>query len=146
MYSNISQILLLYKTWQYCNKFDSPKSLGVCYWCVKIPQCGYVEHGLKHISFYVQKHIVTLAVCYNAGLVLDKLLGTPASVKLVYSDKILLVQGCENTAQIARFVWPTWGPPGSWQPQVGPTLAPWILLSGSVILLQPSQIGPKCFP
>ena len=26
-------------------------------------------------------------------------------------------------------MWPTWGPPGSWRPQVGPTLAPWILLS-----------------
>ena len=25
---------------------------------------------------------------------------------------------------------PTWGPPGSWQPQIGPMLAPWTLLSG----------------
>ena len=32
--------------------------------------------------------------------------------------------------QIAMFVWPTWGPPGSRRPQVCPTLAPWILLSG----------------
>ena len=32
--------------------------------------------------------------------------------------------------QIARFVWPTWGPPGSWRPQGGPKLAPWTLLSG----------------
>ena len=29
MYSNISQILLLYKTWGFYNKFDSTKSLGV---------------------------------------------------------------------------------------------------------------------
>ena len=36
-----------------------------------------------------------------------------------------------EVTQIARFVWPTWGSPRSWQPQVGPTLAPWILLSGS---------------
>ena len=35
-----------------------------------------------------------------------------------------------SLTQIARFVWPTWGPPGSWRPQVGPTLAPWILLWG----------------
>ena len=28
LYSNISQILLLYKTWVYYNKFDSVKSLG----------------------------------------------------------------------------------------------------------------------
>ena len=25
---------------------------------------------------------------------------------------------------------PTWGPPGSWWPQIGPMLAPWTLLSG----------------
>ena len=35
---------------------------------------------------------------------------------------------------IARFMWPTWGPPGSWRPQVGPTLTPWTLLSGYVPL------------
>ena len=32
--------------------------------------------------------------------------------------------------QIAKFMGPTWGPPGSCRPQVGPMLAPWILLSG----------------
>ena len=82
LYSNISQVLMLCKTWRYYNKFDSPKSLGVCYWCVKIPQCGYMELGLKHISFYVQKHIVALAMCYNPALVRDKPLGAPESVKL----------------------------------------------------------------
>ena len=34
--------------------------------------------------------------------------------------------------QIARFVWPKWGPPECWRPQVGPTLAPRILLSGNL--------------
>ena len=43
-----------------------------------------MEHGLKHFSFYVQKHIVTMGMCYNPTLVRDKPLGTPASVKLVY--------------------------------------------------------------
>ena len=32
--------------------------------------------------------------------------------------------------QIARFMGPTWGPPGSCRPHVGPMLAPWTLLSG----------------
>ena len=36
-----------------------------------------------------------------------------------------------NTTQIARFMGPTWGPAGSCRPQMGPTLAPWILLSGN---------------
>ena len=35
--------------------------------------------------------------------------------------------------QIARFMGPTWGPPGSYRPQMGPMLAPWILLSGTIV-------------
>ena len=31
--------------------------------------------------------------------------------------------------QIAKFMGPTWGPPGSCRPQMGPMLTPWILLS-----------------
>ena len=31
---------------------------------------------------------------------------------------------------IAMFMGPTWGPPGSCSPQMGPMLAPWTLLSG----------------
>ena len=32
--------------------------------------------------------------------------------------------------QIAKFMGPTWGPPGSCRPQMGPMLAPWTLLPG----------------
>ena len=32
--------------------------------------------------------------------------------------------------QIAKFMGPTWGPPGSCRPQIGPMSAPWTLLSG----------------
>ena len=32
--------------------------------------------------------------------------------------------------QIAKFMGPTWGPPGSCRPQMGPMLAPWTLLLG----------------
>ena len=32
--------------------------------------------------------------------------------------------------KIAEFMGPTWGPPGSCRPQMGPMLAPWTLLSG----------------
>ena len=34
------------------------------------------------------------------------------------------------TSQIAKFMGPTWGPPGPCRPQMGPMLAPWNLLSG----------------
>ena len=34
--------------------------------------------------------------------------------------------------QIAKFMGPTLGPPGSFRPQMGPKLAPWTLLSGTI--------------
>ena len=33
-------------------------------------------------------------------------------------------------SQRPMFIWPTWGPPRSHRPQVGPMYAPWALLSG----------------
>ena len=36
--------------------------------------------------------------------------------------------------QTARFMWPTWGPPESCRPHVGPMLAPQTLLSGETTL------------
>ena len=38
---------------------------------------------------------------------------------------------------IARFMGPTWGPPGFCRPQMGPILAPWTLLSGYIYTLLP---------
>ena len=37
-----------------------------------------------------------------------------------------------NQSQKAKFMEPTWGPPGSCRPQVGPMLASWTLLSGVI--------------
>ena len=39
-----------------------------------------------------------------------------------------------DCAQIARFMGPTWGPPGSCRPQMGPMLSPWTLPSGAFSL------------
>ena len=39
-----------------------------------------------------------------------------------------------QTPQIARSIWPTWGPPGSCRPQMGPMVAPWTLLAGTFSL------------
>ena len=36
----------------------------------------------------------------------------------------------QEAYQITRFMGPTWGTPGSCRPQMGPMMAPWILLSG----------------
>ena len=38
-------------------------------------------------------------------------------------------------SQIAKFMGPTCGPPGSCRPQMGPMLSPWALLSGILRLI-----------
>ena len=45
-------------------------------------------HELKHISFYVQKRVVAMGMCYNPALVRDKPLGLTASVKWVYWNNV----------------------------------------------------------
>ena len=47
-----------------------------------------MEHGFKCITFYVQKHVAPLAMCYKPMLVHDKLLGAPAFVKLIYYNVV----------------------------------------------------------
>ena len=44
--------------------------------------------------------------------------------------------------QIARFMGPTWGPPGSCRPQMGPIMSPWTLLSGNAF--QHTYITHRC--
>ena len=53
-----------------------------------------MEHGLKGIAFYVQKHIAPHVVYYNFPVVRDKLLGAPASVRLVYSNHYCMRNLC----------------------------------------------------
>ena len=95
--------------WWYYNK-----SLGICYWCVKIPQYGYMERELKPITLYVQKRISALTMCYNPGLVRDKPLGVSASVKLVYCNhsrwNIKFVE--ELLRQVGTCI--TFRPPARW--------------------------------
>ena len=43
-------------------------------------------------------------------------------------------------AQKAKFMGPTWGPPGSCRPQMGPMLASWTLLSGTLCNNDPISI------
>ena len=52
--------------------------------------------------------------------------------KCISENKNILINKTRQyrTAQIAKFMGPTWGPPGSSRPQMGPMFAPWTLLSG----------------
>ena len=54
-------------------------------------------------------------------------------VNTVFGDAVLETMFMITSSispMIARFMGPTWGPPGSCLPQMGPMLAPWTLLSG----------------
>ena len=55
-----------------------------------------------------------------------------------YSCAIASVRHATDTDKqiprsIAKFMGPTWGPPGSCRPQMGPMLATWTLLSGDPV-------------
>ena len=50
------------------------------------------------------------------------------------ADSIVTVPPHKPT-QIAKIMGPTWGPPGSCRPQMGPMLGTWILLSGKLCTL-----------
>ena len=54
-----------------------------------------------------------------------------------------LRKGLVILPQIAKLMGPTWGPPGSCRPQMGPMLAPWTLLSGTVLIHFVSYIMPQ---
>ena len=96
MYSNISQILQLYKMWWYYNKFDS--MIGGM--LLKSQNTTMRVYGAWIKTHYVlcSKHIAALALYYDWGLVRNKPLGVPASVKLVYYDHLeglVLVHRCD---------------------------------------------------
>ena len=54
------------------------------------------------------------------------------SLSVLTPESHLKTNTHHKTTQIARFVGPTWGPPGSCRPQMGPMLAPWTLLLGEL--------------
>ena len=52
-------------------------------------------------------------------------------IETIFRSTAKLPRWCSHLAtQIAKFMGPTWGPPGFCRPQMGPMLAPWTLLSG----------------
>ena len=49
--------------------------------------------------------------------------------------RLLSLWSIFKSTHTAKFMGPTWGPPGSCRPQMGPMLAPWTLLSGKSLQL-----------
>ena len=76
------------------------KYVGAYYWYVKIPQCRYMENGLKDIAFYAQKHITPNRVCHNFPLVHNR----PPRDALICETSLLSWQ-LANIKQSATQVW-----------------------------------------
>ena len=103
---------------------------------------------LKFLKFFKEHHhVVPVMIC-----VLNRLSSVPsvgthregmAEAKLRHTDLWLERQGTisQKVSLIARFMVPTWGPPGADRTQVGPMLAPWSLLSVMVYTLSPRLNG-----
>ena len=74
--------------------------------------------------------------CTARGLVLTWSCREPGHLQPSQNILVSVLESAEGLItskgpQIARFMGPTWGPPGSCRPQVDPMLAPCTLLSGS---------------
>ena len=63
-------------------------------------------------------------------------------MKTSHFDVQFFVKNCWHVrSRIARFMGPTWDPPGPCRPQMGPMLAPWTLLS-AVLTRNSSSLVP----
>ena len=104
------------------------------YWSIKISQyyqgIKNKERQFQHKSHNDRLQGLAEAISLTSGLCRN------GREKLMtdQQDKWYIKYFCPvniNT-QIAKFMGPTWGPPGSCRPQMGPMLAQWSLLSGYI--------------
>ena len=102
-------ILLNLKTWNL---------VGCLYW--------------RRSWFYWKKKAFKFKFKFNIQVQLRSKVGNRSHLSLTW-----ICQKVKISSQIARFMGPTWGPPGSCWPQMGPILAPWTLLSGVVSTFLP---------
>ena len=105
-------------------------------------QCRWSLMEIKRISPNITNIISKLLSQWPLGAVSRyrchlTIIGIPM-LKIRWSHDLLVfkmgipIPGKTIFTQIAKFMGPTCGPPGSWRPQMGPTVAPWTLLSGYI--------------
>ena len=80
----------------------------------------------------------------SAGSWLIVILETNLSEILINIEKKSGIQFPRLMSLIARLMGSTWGPPGADRTQVGPTLAPWSLLSGTQFWKPSSSLWIGC--
>ena len=97
LYSNISQILLLYKVWSTITNLTLWNHWGYITDMSKCHGAGVwsMNWNILRFTFYVQKHIAHLVACSGPLLVRDGPLGTPAFVKHAYFHSVFYA-ACRN--------------------------------------------------
>ena len=70
------------------------------------------------------------ANCGNSDMILTGNKGHSNGTNTIVFVSCYRLARYHATTVIARFMGPTWGPPGTGRTQVGPMLSPWTLLSG----------------
>ena len=106
-----------------------------------------VIHAMKlfwYCNWHIQ-HDMSQRYCY---LYANMQLHTYWRYKNTYQTDLvprLEYSEIHKSAQMAKFMGPTWGPPGSYPPQMDSMLAPWTLLSqqSMLLLLLPSPAHQK---
>ena len=63
----------------------------------------------------------------------------------ISADIAMTKLGPRTYTLIARFMGPTWGPPGAVRTQVGPMLVPWTLLSGHISEWRSTHVHRTCY-
>ena len=93
----------------------------------------YIISNISH-DFDLSYRLINDVRKLTAEQFIRKFLGRYSRLSGILGLTVLRWQDCRKfrliCTQIARLIGPTWEPPGSCRLQVGPTLAPWTLLSG----------------
>ena len=98
---------------------------------------------LKQIKIFTVLHLLCMSSAYNC--INEAISWLLCHVSLIRWDINVrpylplqisihvLYDPIDMVTKIASFMVPTWGPPGSCRPQMGPMLAPWTMLSGKLM-------------
>ena len=122
-----SRLMVSYYDNQILTSIDGSIFQICSFWCNSV--MTFCMHTHKQQSLVSKtKPLLTprIKVCYSEWA--DDIDHIIFIVSLTVCPVDRLLQRSLLTTQIARFTWPTWGPPGSCRPQVGPMLVPWNLL------------------
>ena len=145
------KIVNSYSTYLWRKSSFSKKNIYICAYIFYLITCQESSFGgpwtktlLQILPWYwthsIPFNICTLFVLCLAVLHICFLLvscGWLIRVDLVCS-RSRVANGCSATHLIARFMGRTWDPPGADRTQMGPMLATWTLLSGSLLYMRKS--------